>query len=367
MNAIKSILISGLFLLIACSDKDSDNTVKIKVIMPNVQAEEMKGRYLYLVNSESKTILDSVIANGDTSIFNLIVDSTFFPHEVAIIFTDSINRVPYKRRLGFKNPYVSKMINSSFYIDRGITTIGTYYNETAFNSTYKGSRQNLPLLKNISLSYATDGANDSLIIQRDVALIAQYPYSFCLLKQLLYYKEKFSIEDLKTLLDHFDKDVKRTAKYKSFENYFQIAETFDKVYPHHLQLQDPHGHLSLIGDEKASFNLLVFWASWCGPCRKEIPTLKKIYDHYNKKGLSISSISLDHDVANWKTALAQEDMPWKQLIATDSSLKQVDMLFNIKLIPKAYLFDKEKKLIRRFDGNVADFENVFYSLFSAEN
>lgn len=58
--------------------------------------------------------------------------------------------------------------------------------------------------------------------------------------------------------------------------------------------------------------LLDFWASWCRPCRDEIPVLKKLYDTYHDAGLDIISVSLDTNADAWKKALEQERMPWPQ-------------------------------------------------------
>lgn len=60
--------------------------------------------------------------------------------------------------------------------------------------------------------------------------------------------------------------------------------------------------------------LIDFWASWCGPCRREIPNLKKIYEAYVDKGLEIISISIDKEDKAWQKALDEEQLPWPNLI-----------------------------------------------------
>lgn len=60
--------------------------------------------------------------------------------------------------------------------------------------------------------------------------------------------------------------------------------------------------------------LIDFWSSWCGPCRREIPNLKKIYEAYVDKGLEIISISIDKEDKAWQKALDEEQLPWPNLI-----------------------------------------------------
>lgn len=352
---------------IACQDKSVTDSVCIKIILPKQQREKLKGSYLYLYDVGSHTALDSVIVNGENILFNLKIDSSFEPHEVVLKHNDKYNHFTYKRPVGFKNPYVAKTIMNSFYIDKGITIIGTYYNDTSFVSIYKGSRQNEPYFKNIALLYPVDSMENTSVVERDAKIIDQYPYSLLLLKQLFYYKEHFSSRELKQILLHFNNEVRQTNLYKSFNQYFAVSAGFDKSYPAGLQFQDSSGAFTEIGNDKAQYNLLVFWASWCGPCRKEIPSLKKMYALYKKKGLVIYSISIDGDKESWKAAVRQEEMPWKQFIAIDSTRKLLDLHYNIKFIPKAYLFDKQKNLIRRFEGTDSELEKKFESIFISSN
>lgn len=87
--------------------------------------------------------------------------------------------------------------------------------------------------------------------------------------------------------------------------------------------------------------LVDFWASWCGPCRKEIPNLKTAYAEYAPKGFEILSVSIDKDEKAWQKALGQENMQWHNLLDDD----KVSKSFNVKAIPATYLVDGKGVII----------------------
>src|SRR5574344_637991 len=91
--------------------------------------------------------------------------------------------------------------------------------------------------------------------------------------------------------------------------------------------------------------LVEFWASWCSPCRAEIPHLKEVYNNFKKSGFDIISISIDDNTNSWKEALSVEKLTWKQFInPTGSKGNGLDSL-NITGVPACILVDKGGKII----------------------
>lgn len=104
-------------------------------------------------------------------------------------------------------------------------------------------------------------------------------------------------------------------------------------------LPDKDGKLweqSELGKGKKLF-LIDFWASWCSPCRKSIPTLKEIYKEFSEKGLEIVSISIDKDKEDWLKAVEEEQFPWFSLWDTQNVFSDK---FNGKAIPMFILVDE---------------------------
>jgi thiol-disulfide isomerase/thioredoxin len=87
--------------------------------------------------------------------------------------------------------------------------------------------------------------------------------------------------------------------------------------------------------------LVDFWASWCAPCRKEIPNLRNLYKQYSLKGFEIISISTDKKEADWEKALNEEKLAWPNYLDT----KGAGDACRVKAIPAIFLLDDKGTVI----------------------
>ncbi|WP_163718685.1 TlpA disulfide reductase family protein [Mangrovibacterium lignilyticum] len=94
----------------------------------------------------------------------------------------------------------------------------------------------------------------------------------------------------------------------------------------------------LIKDKKVV--LIDFWASWCVPCRKELPNVKANYEKFASKGFDVISISIDKNAEAWKKAVAEEGLEWPNFNDLD-----VASLYKVQAVPTTYLIDNEGHLL----------------------
>ncbi len=114
-------------------------------------------------------------------------------------------------------------------------------------------------------------------------------------------------------------------------------------------LNDAAGNPVKLSDvyAKNEYTLIDFWASWCGPCRRENPNVVSVFNNYKSKGFGVFGVSLDSDKAKWEKAIVDDQLTWPHVSDLKGWKNEAAALYSVNSIPANLLVDKTGKIIGR--------------------
>ena len=121
-----------------------------------------------------------------------------------------------------------------------------------------------------------------------------------------------------------------------------------------FKLPNKNGELIDTNIYRGSILLIDFWASWCAPCRKQLPEILKLYEKYKHKNFKILSVSLDKSTEKWVSALEKEQMIWDNVIESKEFNSEIVKSYDVNAIPSTFLIDEKGKII----ANNPSFQNL---------
>ena len=152
--------------------------------------------------------------------------------------------------------------------------------------------------------------------------------------------------------------------------YMEVRDALVKDYPEHpfikhlnerlsgvvlpgmdapdIVMTDPEGVERKLSDLRGQIVLVDFWASWCGPCRRENPNVVRLYEKYHEQGFEIYSVSLDKDREAWLKAIRDDRLSWPNHVSDlNGWVSSGGKTYGVRSVPSTVLIDREGKVVAR--------------------
>ena len=155
-----------------------------------------------------------------------------------------------------------------------------------------------------------------------------------------------SFEVLKQYYDHLTDRVKNSTRGRALKARVDALgnASVGGMAPN-IEFPTPEGKPLSLYSLRGHIVLLDFWASWCGPCLREMPNVKNIYAKYHSKGLEILGVSLDEKADAWKNAITNKELNWRHISSLEGWKCPAAKIYNVTAIPRMYIIDETGKII----------------------
>lgn len=186
-----------------------------------------------------------------------------------------------------------------------------------------------------------------------------HPKSFisALIIQSMVSDPSMDVKKSESLYNSLDESLKNTKPGKAIKT--RLAEiknpaagapvpaAADAKWRSDFSAPNPDGKVISLKENLGKVTIVDFWASWCGPCRKENPNVVALYKELHSKGLNIIGVSLDKDASKWKEAIAKDKLTWPQVSHLKSWEEPIALQYKVESIPATFILDASGKVVAK--------------------
>ena len=350
MKKIALFAAAGLMTLAACQEN-------VSYTINGTVADAADGEYVYLRSYKGRGFetLDSAVVKGGK--FQMVGTPDSVPTPKMVIYSGTgtnfstmvfLEKGQIAVNLAKENSSVAGTADNE-----ALHAFMTEYRRQniAMNETYMSMRKNKDLTdaQRDSIGEILNKMNDemqSYILEQTKTHVSNAFGAYLLTSM----GSGMEIEDLSKLLPQVQEPFASTEAMKHLKSYVDnsLKTVVGKKFID-FSMNDPEGKTVKLSDfvGKGKYTLIDFWASWCGPCRGEMPNVVAAYKKFHDKGFDIVGVSLDSDADKWKGAIKDLNMTWNHMSDLKGWKSEGAGLYGVRGIPATVLVDQEGTIIAR--------------------
>ena len=349
--------VAALFALAACNNSEKSTTFELKGKLTGSKGETL---YFEKLSGPKPVLLDSTVVNEDGSFefLNYTPNIGFYRVKInqqnfAMLVLDSADKIMITGDASdLGNTYkVEGSEETKLFLEYNTISKNRDLRLDSLNKSFQIAMEAFKMdAKRVdSLSAIFEGPYNAIIASTNAQLIAKIKantdkYSSIMAIQSL--EPDDNVEIYKALDAGLSKKFPNDRNVMMFHDVVirSLSTSIGQIAPD-IILPSPDGKEIALSSLRGKVVLIDFWASWCGPCRKEMPNVIKAYAKHKEKGFEVYGVSLDQDRDRWIEAIAKDGMTWPQVSDLKYWQSEAAKMYNVQSIPYTVLIDKEGKII----------------------